>query len=207
MSKRFAVVGSFLKVVCNPAALALFSAAASLRPMESIERSFEAAGMVVLLRIDESRTLDVENDVCGVRYTATVLESFKGGKDLENRQIQFGRFSGLQTEKTYLAFLEHHDDPEVEYRKFRDENKLPDIKDEAEKRKVMSLVGCKGLVPGLAFNDRFTWPVELNYVIVTGLRPADMPDNVRVYPTDSAQWWIQKQDLFSYLHILGRQQN
>jgi hypothetical protein len=110
-------------------------------------------------------------------------------------------------EKTYLAFLERHDDPEVEYRRFRDENKLPDIKDEAEKKKVMSQVACEGLVPGLAFNGRFTWPVELNYVIITGLLPENLPDNVRVYPTDSAQWWLQKQDLFSYLHTLGRQKN
>ena len=209
MSKCFAVLGSFLKVACVILLVSYSqsTADASLWPMESIEQSFQAAEMVVLLRVDESQTVDVEGDVCGFRYTATVLTSFKGGKDLENRQIQFGRFKGLDEEKTYLAFLERHDDPEVEYRKIRDANKLPDIEDEAEKKKAMTLVACKGMVPGLAFNDRFTWPVALNYVIITGLTPANFPDNVRVYPTDSAQLWVQKQDLFSYLRGLNSQKN
>lgn len=175
---------------------------ASPRPMPSIEWSFEAAAMVVLLRVDKSEVLKVGNDVCGVRYTATILESFKGAKGSKGPLIQFGRFSGLDTEKTYLAFLEFHADPEVEYRRFRDENELPDIVDETEKRRVMSQVTCKGLVPGLVVDDRFTWPVELNYLIGTGLRPSNIPGDIRVYPAESAQWWIQKQDLFSYLRTL-----
>jgi hypothetical protein len=202
LARRFLKVASLVLLISQS-----MSADATLRPMKSIEQSFEAAGLVARLRIDETNPVSVENDVCGIRYTATILEMFKGEKELENRQIHFGRFSGLVAERTYLTFLERHDDLEAEYRAFRDGNKIPDIKEEAEKQRVMNRVSCDGLVPGLAFDDRFAWPIELNYVIVTGLRPSNMPDNIKVYPTGSAQWWIRKQDLFSYLHTLDRQKH
>ena len=207
--RRSAIVQTILKRVSIVLLTlpSLSGADASLRPMESIEQSFKAAEIVALVRIDDRQTLDVEENVCGTRYTATLLETFKGEKDPQSRKIYFGRFLGLDTEKTYLVFLDLHDDTEAEYRRFRDENKLEDSSDETEHRRVMSLVACNGLVPGLAFNDRFTWPVQLSYVIVTGLLPTNIPDSIRTYPTDSAQWWIRKQDLFSYLHTLGGSKN
>jgi hypothetical protein len=196
----FAIFRNFLKFVCAVLLLSqsLDKADATLKPMESIAWSFGAAGVVALLRVDDIQTVYVENDHCGVRYTATILRLFKGRPNSENGQkIQFGRFLGLEIERTYLAFLDYDDDPEIVYRRFRDLNHFPDIRDDSEKKWIMSRVECNGLVPGLEINEWFTWPVVDNYVIVTGLMPANMPAGVRVYPTDTSQWWIQKQDISS----------
>jgi hypothetical protein len=204
MSNRSAV-GRILRIASTILLLSqsLGTADATLRPMQSLESRFAAAGMVAVLRVDDIQPVYVENDRCGFRYTATILKLFKGtGSAYE--QVQFGRFLGLELDKTYLALLDDDNDPEAIYRSMRDENHLPDVKDEAEKKQVMSKVMCNGLVPGLGFNEWYTWPIVVNYVIVTGLLPADMPGDVRVYPTDSSQWWLQKQDLFSYLDALGQ---
>ena len=208
MSNWFAIPRKFLKVAC---VLLLFESVdkteASLKPLETIEWSFRAAGVVALLRVDDIEAVYVGNEECGVRYTATITRLFKGRPSLEHGKIRFGRSLGLEIDKTYLAFLDPNDDPEIVYRRYRDENHLPDLKDEAEKKKIMRLVECNGLVPGLEVNDWFTWPIVVNYVIMTGLLPSNMPSNIRVYPTESAQWWVQKQDLFSYLDALARRQN
>jgi hypothetical protein len=103
-----------------------------------------------------------------------------------------------------LAFLDYKDDPEIIYRTIRDQNYLPEVY-EAEKKRVMSMIACNGLVPGLEVNEWFTWPVVDNYVVVTSLLPPNMPADVRIEPTDTSRWWIPKQDLFSYLYKLGHQ--
>jgi hypothetical protein len=74
------ITGNFLRVawVILLLSQSLSRADATLKPLESIDRMFGAAGVVALLRVDEIQPVYVGNDRCGFRYTATILKLFKG---------------------------------------------------------------------------------------------------------------------------------
>jgi len=178
---------------------------------ESIAKLFEGADAVVLARISDEEKLFEHQYNCGTRYTGVVLQKFKGDSRADTETIIFGRHVGhLDVDRTYLIFLTFQANPEAVYRELKEEFKtkhnLPDMSDEEVDKRALETVKCKGLIPGFIF-DTAAWLEELSYVIITGLLPDDIPETIRIYPTGSAQWWMKKEDLFSYLRTLGRRKN
>ena len=177
---------------------------ANSRRMPTLKEAFDEADIVTLVRIDGKESLYEQNSNCGIRYAGTSLRTFKGRHHLPEQKIIFGRYAGLDPDKTYLLFLHYDSDPETVYNRYREDNNITDSETAEQKRNVIGRIKCDGLVPGFIFNFRTAWEVQLNYVTIIGLLPEGLPENIRIYSLHTAVWQLQKHDLFSYLQSLSQ---
>jgi hypothetical protein len=168
--------------------------------MLSIRELFDAADAVVLIQVEDDEQLYEENDHCATRYTATIIESFKGGDNLVNMNaFKFGRNLGLLKYRTYLLFLNYEIDEKYVYNKLLEKFGFPD-----DRKNIMDLIKCKGTVPGYVFDQKVAWEVLSGYIRIIGLRPENIPSNIHLFEAETAVWLIPKNELFSYLRRLRR---
>jgi hypothetical protein len=164
----------------------------------TISDLFARADRVVAARID---TVLSHGD-CGVRYEATLVQSFKGSFDAGQNEITFGRITELEPGVTYLLFLSYIADPWVLLERISAELRArAHFEDE-----FLEAALCHGLVPGYEYNpalvgifqgDEFILPLTPGFI---GM-PADLPQpstrvNVLEYTTERGA-------IMRYLQELG----
>jgi hypothetical protein len=176
---------------------------ARIEAMPSIQESFESAEAVLSVRVDDEKILHEGRAPCGSRYRGIVLQKFKGSFE-PTQEITFGRFRGLEVDRTYLLFINYDKDPEAVFKWTKERFDLPDPKDIREKKQIINMIKCNGLIPGFIVNPRAAWKIEQGYVVIAGRRPEEMPKSIRIDEAQSLGWLLYKDDLFSYLRRLGR---
>jgi hypothetical protein len=167
----------------------------------NIEIEFRRSHAVLLVQIDDQETLDERGTYCGTRYTARVHQSFKNTFGLHQSVVTFGRHVGLERGRQYVLFLRFIADPDVEYQNLKEQHGLPE-QEPKDKEVTINSMKCHGIVPGLVYDIRIAWEVDLGYVLISGIRP-DLPDSIRADHAGNLQWLIKQDDLLSYLRTLG----
>src|SRR5215831_14326962 len=114
--------------------------------MPSIRELFDAADAVIVAQIDDREQLYEGNERCGVRYTATIMDSFKGGSFFNAKEFTFGRDAGLSRYRTYLLFFHYEVDATSIYERLKEKFGFPD-----KRQNIMDLIRCKGTIPGYVF--------------------------------------------------------
>jgi hypothetical protein len=176
---------------------ALFSEARVGRVL-SIREYFNMARLVVLAQIDDQEEVYEGQEQCGVRYHATVLESFKGLDEKDSKKILFGRYEGLKLYNTYLLFINYENDVNSSY-----ENMAKEFGFHDSRKNIMDLVACKGMVPGYVFNRKIQWEAVSHDVYFFGLIPEEMPSSIHVFQAaEGPNWSISTDELFPYLRTL-----
>src|SRR6185369_11058434 len=98
-------------------------------------------------------------------YTAKVLEAYKApGKFSDSPAINFGRWRGLEFGVKYLVFMNFQSSEEEVYDELRKDPHLAAVPE--PKNKVLELIRCQGLVPGLIVKPEFAWVISVGDVVV-----------------------------------------
>lgn len=164
----------------------------------SIREYFDMARLVVLAQIDDQENVYEDQEQCGVRYHATILENFNGLDEKDLKNVIFGRIDGLKLYSTYLLFINYESDVSRSY-----ENMVKEFGFRDKRKNIMDLIACKGMVPGYVFNGKMKWEVVSHDVYFFGLVPEDMPSSIHVFQAaDGLNWSISTEELFPYLRTL-----
>ena len=107
------------------------------------------ADAVVQALVTEAATVQVGGDVCGTRYRATIVETFKSDRPLAaGSKIEFGSAPSLLPGGIYILVLNLVTTQAVYDRLPESEWKAPEKRDY-----VFSIIECGGLVPGYSFDE------------------------------------------------------
>jgi hypothetical protein len=197
MFRRFCII---LPIAMTMLALAISSSALTLR--KSIADAFKAADVVAVVKIEEYSEVFAGNEACGIRYKAKIRESFKattGGST--NEYITFGRHSGLYVGAEYLLFLKYVSDPHQVYLDLQ----VPDdagVRLEEPEDKVIDLIRCDGMIPGLIFPEDLAWQIAEGEVILDGLLLNSVPTSIRIESSAPGEYLLRSADVFAYLRQL-----
>jgi hypothetical protein len=149
----------------------------------------------------EQITVKGKGEICGIRYTATVLKSFKdSGRYIRSGALEFYGVGGLDQNAKYVFFL-HYQNVEDVLRRIKESS--PELFDDLKRRDpegLNALMGCGRLVTGLTqFERQYYWEVINDDVVIPWLLPTDWPDDLPKWDTDKGTSIVDRLDLFSYI--------
>lgn len=193
-ASRFAAIS----IITSLAIHVLFPAIACGK-VEKIDfyKEFQKSDVVLIGEIVAKRENARAGKLCATVYTVSATNVVKGNSFLKPADIDIGRTDGLVLRGRYLLFLTYKKSSLEEYEDIKKRLSLPD-QNESDKAKILDLIQCNSVIPGLIFDPQIAFNVSSNFIVVDGLKP-QLPEMVEVKSGGTLTWVVNVEDLLGYL--------
>jgi hypothetical protein len=170
----------------------------------SLDQGFQMSSAVAVVRVEASEEARSGDRVCGKRYQATIVQSFKGRVGTEETaKILFGREPGLAEGHEYLLFAVQANAPNEVPMVFHEDNPFEQQIVDADRPPSpleLDYIAC-GMVPGLIW--MWALPVDARGVLVSGVSYFHLPSSIHAEQISNDRWILPSAELYPYLTGLG----